>query len=57
MKVRNIEILFAWLWGWDGDGNGNWLYKHWESKQYQILFHQSFNVIVSMYRTQQAHEW
>nr|KMM66543.1 hypothetical protein CPAG_02881 [Coccidioides posadasii RMSCC 3488] len=54
MKVRNIEMLFAWLWGWDGDGNGDWLCKHWESKQYRVLFHQSFDVIVSVYGTQQA---
>ncbi|EFW15480.1 conserved hypothetical protein [Coccidioides posadasii str. Silveira] len=57
MKVRNIEMLFAWLWGWDSNGNSNWLCKHWESKQYWVLFHQFFNVIVSVYRTQQACEW
>ncbi|KJF60396.1 uncharacterized protein CIMG_12928 [Coccidioides immitis RS] len=54
MKVRNIEMLFTWLWGWNGDGNGNWPHKYWKSKQYQVLFHQSFNVIVSVYGTQQA---
>ncbi|EFW14240.1 conserved hypothetical protein [Coccidioides posadasii str. Silveira] len=57
MKVRNIEMLFAWLWGWDGNGNSDWLCKHWKSKQYWVLFHQSFDVIVSVYGTQQACEW
>ncbi|EAS30192.2 uncharacterized protein CIMG_13644 [Coccidioides immitis RS] len=58
MKVRNIEILFAWLWGWNGDGNnGNWPRKHWESKQYRVLFHQSFDIIVRVYEVQQAREW
>ncbi|EAS28656.3 uncharacterized protein CIMG_12929 [Coccidioides immitis RS] len=57
MKVRNIKMLFTWLWSWNGDGNGNWPHKYWKSKQYQVLFHQSFNVIVSVYGTQQACEW
>ncbi|KMU92710.1 hypothetical protein CIHG_10546 [Coccidioides immitis H538.4] len=58
MKVRNIKILFAWLWSWDSNGNNsNWLQKHWKSKQYQILFHQSFDIIICVYGVQQAHEW
>ncbi|KMU73017.1 hypothetical protein CISG_09725 [Coccidioides immitis RMSCC 3703] len=58
MKVRNIEILFAWLWGWDSNGNNsNWLQKHRKSKQNQILFHQFFDIIICMYEVQQACEW
>ena len=58
MRVRHINVLFAWLWDWnDGTENAKPERLHWDQKPYRMLFQQCFTQIKTIYGKDRAWIW
>jgi hypothetical protein len=58
MRLRHIDLLFAWLWNWNDGAENTMLGRlHWDRKPYRMLFQQCFAQIREIYGEKEAWTW
>jgi hypothetical protein len=58
MRIRHIDVLFAWLWDWNDTAEDVTLGRlHWNRKPYRMLFQQCFIQIKKIYGGKEAQSW